>query len=110
MTKTKRNTEVRRINANIPIKLANKVEEYANENMLNLTSAYITLLNQALNQYELLKAMPMYTQLLQNPKIATAIQYSNKMDNEDLTKINDFLSKVTPDQINKLIDDMDKKD
>lgn len=44
--------ELKRINANIPIKLYNRVKNYANENMLNLTSAYIMLLNQALNNYE----------------------------------------------------------
>lgn len=44
--------ETKRINANIPVKLYNRVKKYANENMLNLTSAYITLLNQALNNYE----------------------------------------------------------
>ena len=45
MTKEKNTIEVKRINANIPVKLAKRVEDYANENMLNLTSAYITLLN-----------------------------------------------------------------
>lgn len=110
MTKNKSNVEVKRINANIPIKLANRVEEYANENMLNLTSAYITLLNQALNHFEMMKAMPMYSQLLQNPNFASAIQSTSNVNNEELIRINDFLSKLTPEQMSKMIDNIENKD
>lgn len=110
MTKNKSNVEVKRINANIPIKLANRVEEYANENMLNLTSAYITLLNQALNHFEMMKAMPMYSQLLQNPNFASAIQSTSNVNNEELIRMNDFLSKLTPEQMSKMIDNIENKD
>ncbi len=110
MTKNKSNAEVKRINANIPIKLANRVEEYANENMLNLTSAYITLLNQALNHFEMMKAMPMYSQLLQNPNFASAIQSTSNVNNEELIRMNDFLSKLTPEQMTKMIDNIENKD
>lgn len=110
MTKNKSNVEVKRINANIPIKLANRVEEYANENMLNLTSAYITLLNQALNHFEMMKAMPMYSQLLQNPNFASAIQSTSNVNNEELIRMNDFLSKLTPEQMTKMIDNIENKD
>ena len=44
--------ELKRINAYIPVKLYNRVKQYADDNMLNLTSAYIMLLNQELNNYE----------------------------------------------------------
>lgn len=110
MTKNKSNVEVKRINANIPIKLANRVEEYANENMLNLTSAYITLLNQALNHFEMMKSMPMYSQLLQNPNFASAIQSTSNVNNEELIRMNDFLSKLTPEQMSKMIDNIENKD
>lgn len=110
MTKNKSNVEVKRINANIPIKLANRVEEYSNENMLNLTSAYITLLNQALNHFEMMKAMPMYSQLLQNPNFSSAIQSTSNVNNEELIRMNDFLSKLTPEQMSKMIDNIENKD
>lgn len=100
MTNEKNNVEVRRINANIPIKLANRVENYANENMLNLTSAYITLLNQALNSYEVTKAMPMYTQLLQNQSFQKVINLSKDIDNNELVNSNEFLASLTPEQLN----------
>lgn len=110
MTKPKYVEETRRINANIPIKLANRVEEYANENMLNLTSAYITLLNSALNSYEVMKAMPMYAQLLQNTNIANVIQNTSNVDNEELRKFNENFSRLTPEQINKMIENKGKED
>ena len=111
--KNKNNTiEVKRINANIPIKLAKRVEEYANENMLNLTSAYITLLNQALNSYELTKAMPMYTQLLQNKNFVNIINSSKTIDNDELIKSNELIASLTPEQLNNLINQysIEKKD
>lgn len=112
MTKEKNNIEVKRINANIPVKLAKRVEDYANENMLNLTSAYITLLNQALNSYEITKAMPMYTQLLQNQNLSKIINLSKEIDNDDLVKSNQFLANLTPEQLNNLInqDNIKKND
>lgn len=109
MTKQKNTIEVKRINANIPIKLAKRVEDYANENMLNLTSAYITLLNQALNSYTISKAMPMYTQLLQNQNFAKIINLTKTIDNDELAKSNEFLASLTPEQLNNLIDENSTK-
>lgn len=110
MTKPKYVEETRRINANIPLKLANRVEKYANENMLNLTSAYITLLNSALNSYEMMKAMPLYTQFLQNPKFINSLKSTSNIDNEEVVKFNDFLSKLTPEQIDEMINNNSKED
>lgn len=103
MTKEKNTIEVKRINANIPIKLAKRVEEYANENMLNLTSAYITLLNQALNNYEISKAMPMYTQLLQNQNFIKIVNSMEGINNDEIIKTNKLLASLTPEQLNNLI-------
>lgn len=41
---------LKRVNMNLPADLVKKVESYAEKNYLNVTAAYIVLLNQALNR------------------------------------------------------------
>ena len=59
MTKTKGNIELKRVNINLPANIVDKVKEYAETLGINTTSAYIVLLNQALEQKDMLKQMPL---------------------------------------------------
>lgn len=64
MAKTKSNTEMTRVNINVPTKLVERVKNYADELGINTTSAYIVLLNQMLDQIESRKYMPYMEQLI----------------------------------------------
>ena len=50
MTNKKNKVDLKRVNMNLPANLVQRVTDYGIENGLNTTSAYIVLLNQALNQ------------------------------------------------------------
>lgn len=54
----KKNIELKRVNLNLPIHLIERVNEYANNLGINNTSAYIVLLNQALDQKDTMSQMP----------------------------------------------------
>lgn len=58
MTTKKNKIELKRVNMNLPADLVQKVIEYGEKLGLNTTSAYIVLLNQALEQKETLNNMP----------------------------------------------------
>lgn len=51
--------ELVRVNINLPSHLVSKVKEYANNLGINTTSAYIVLLNQALEQKSMLENIPL---------------------------------------------------
>jgi hypothetical protein len=65
--------ELRRVNINLPSELVSKVEDYARDLGVNTTSAYIVLLNQALNQDQQVKSLPamlkVYDLLIKNPQM-----------------------------------------
>ena len=73
MAKEKSNIELKRVNMNLPTNLVERVKNYADDLGINTTSAYIVLLNQALNQNQQIQNMPvvidMYNQLMSNPKM-----------------------------------------
>ena len=61
---TNKKLELKRVNINLPVQIVEKVKEYAENLGINTTSAYIVLLNQALEQKELLKQIPsMYSMM-----------------------------------------------
>lgn len=50
--------ELKRVNMNLPLHIVEKVEDYANGMGLNVTSAYIVLLSQALDQKQTMNSLP----------------------------------------------------
>lgn len=64
--------ELRRANFNIPCDLYDKIYEYSQEMGINMTNAYIVLLNEALQYREILKQLPLLTDI-----------YSKAMKQED---------------------------
>ena len=50
--------ELVRVNMNLPNSLVERVKDYANKVGINTTSAYIVLLNQALDQKESIESLP----------------------------------------------------
>lgn len=59
MAKTKGDIEFKRVNLNLPVHIIEKVKTYANELGINSTSAYIVLLNQALDQRATVDFLPL---------------------------------------------------
>lgn len=57
-----------RVNMNLPTPLVYKVKDYANSLGVNVTSAYIILLNTALEQKDALKDLPRLISLLNDSK------------------------------------------
>ena len=68
MAKTKSNIEFRRININIPLNLIERVKEYADNLGINITSAYIVLLNQALDQKDTMNYLPLFKTIYEETK------------------------------------------
>lgn len=56
---SKSKQELERISINLPVNLVNRVKEYAEETGLNVTSAYISLISQALRQNDAITNLPM---------------------------------------------------
>lgn len=81
MAKTK-NTELVRVSINLPNSLAEKVKTYADNLGINATSAYIVLLNQALEQKEMFSNLPLIYSAINDMKILT-----EKEDKDDTKKI-----------------------
>lgn len=50
--------ELKRVNMNLPLHIVEKVEDYARNMGLNVTSAYIVLLSQALDQKQTMNSLP----------------------------------------------------
>lgn len=67
MAKDKKN-ELTRVNMNLPLHIVERVKAYADNLGLNTTSAYIVLLNQALDQKEMLTQMPMLVSMYNDMK------------------------------------------
>ncbi len=63
---TNKKTELKRININLPIDLIQRVNDYANSKGLNFTSAYIVLLNTALDQNETINNLPIILDLVKS--------------------------------------------
>ena len=52
------NVKLQQVNINLPVKLVNKVKNYARANGLPFTQAYIVLLNNALKEQTMLDTLP----------------------------------------------------
>ncbi len=63
MTENKK-IELKRVNINLPTDLVDRVKSYGEELGLNTTSAYIVLLNQALNQQDSINFMPLLLRMV----------------------------------------------
>lgn len=63
MAKKSSSVELKRIAFNLPVNLVERVQEYANNLGINVTSAVIVLLNQALEQNETMSKLPLLTQM-----------------------------------------------
>lgn len=69
MAKTSSN-ELVRVNMNLPSTIVNQVKEYADDLGINVTSAYIVLLNQALDQKTMMGKLPMLLNILNGMQIS----------------------------------------
>lgn len=58
MTEKNKKIELKRVNFNLPVSLVKRVEDYAYSMGLNVTNAYIVLLNQALDQKATINNLP----------------------------------------------------
>lgn len=65
MTTKKNKVDLKRVNMNLPSDLVDRVVDYANSMGLNTTSAYIVLLNQALDQKATITNLPMMVEMLE---------------------------------------------
>lgn len=71
--------ELTRVNINLPTTVVEKVKEYADNLGINTTSAYIVLLNQALEQKSMIENLPF---LLQTANELKKLTETNNGDNE----------------------------
>ena len=82
MAKEKSNVELKRVNINLPSNLVDRVKDYADNLGVNTTSAYIFLLNQALNQLDQIQYMPVLAdvskKIMANPQLLEAISTQGK--------------------------------
>lgn len=62
------NNNLERVSINLPSNIVSRVKEYAENLGINTTSAYIVLLNQALEQTDMLKQLPTMYGLLNEVK------------------------------------------
>lgn len=68
MAKTKSTIEFTRVNINVPNNLIERVKQYAENIGINTTSAYIVLLNNALDQKDTLTNLPEIVNLMNEIK------------------------------------------
>lgn len=80
MTKTKTNVELKRVNINLPINIIEQVKSYADDLGINTTSAYIVLINQALQYKDMVKQMPTLITMYSDMKNALNVE-----DKKDLS-------------------------
>ena len=84
MAKEKSNVELKRVNINLPTNLVDRVKEYADNLGVNTTSAYVFLLNQALNQLDQIQYMPVLAevskQIMANPQLLESLSNKEKVD------------------------------
>lgn len=74
----KKKIELKRVNMNLPSDLVDRVVLYGERLGLNTTSAYVVLLNQALEQSDVLSKLPTILQLINQ-----ANQFNQIEKNED---------------------------
>lgn len=77
MAKAKSNVEFKRVNINLPVHIYNQVVQYAENLGVNISSAYIFLVSQALDQKS------MYAQL---PDLLKLVNSANQLSMNDESK------------------------
>lgn len=75
----KKKIELKRVNMNLPADLVQRVIEYGESKGLNTTSAYIVLLNQALDQKETIENLPFMIDFLKSEMVKSV---ENKIKND----------------------------
>lgn len=80
MAKTKSNIEFKRVNINVPASIVEKVRNYADSLGINTTSAYIVLLNQALEQKDMMNNLPLMFSMINDIK---SMENTKQLDNTD---------------------------
>lgn len=73
-----KNVQLKRVNINLPSDLVDKVKEYGDSLGINTTSAYIVLLNRALEQKQSIDLLPLiFDTIKQNPQLINSINEDN---------------------------------
>lgn len=96
MASKKSKVELTRVNINLPKNLVEKVKEYGESLGINTTSAYICLLNQALNQNSQISNMPLLLELLNAFKNIDNEDFNNSYTNiiKDSNKMNSLIEEI----------------
>lgn len=89
MAKEKSKISMSRININAPTSLVNRVKEYADNLGINTTSAYIVLLNQALDQKDTMNNLPNVISMFNQIQSLTSIEQDDEEENLLLTNDNE---------------------
>lgn len=74
---SKSKQKLERVSMNLPASLVNKVKKYADETGLNVTSAYIVLLGQALRQNDAITQLPLLLSQIKNFDVTGNNEYIN---------------------------------
>lgn len=75
-----KNNELTRVSINLPISIVEKVKDYADSLGINATSAYIVLLNQALEQKDMLNNLPLMFSMFNDIKNLDSIKQLNNTE------------------------------
>lgn len=73
--------DITRVNMNLPTQMVTKVKEYADSLGLPVTQAYTVLINMALEQKDMIKAMPELLKGVSDLKELADSQKSSLIDN-----------------------------
>lgn len=97
MTPEKKKVELKRVSMNLPADLVQRVISYGEKLGLNTTSAYIVLLNQALDQKQSTEFLPLlselYNKYISQGKIDDISNILSNIDVNLLDNSNDELNK-----------------
>lgn len=96
MTSNKKKVELKRVSMNLPADLVQRVINYGDKLGLNTTSAYIVLLNQALDQKQNLEFLPLlsdiYNQYVSQQNVEGLSNMFDSIDNKLLNNSNDDIN------------------
>ena len=75
-----KNSELTRVSINLPLNIVEKVKSYADSLGINTTSAYIVLLNQALEQKDIMNNLPIMFSMFNEIKSLNNIKQPNNTE------------------------------
>ena len=78
------NKNLERISINIPSSIVSRVKEYADNLGINYTSAYIILLNQALDQKDMLNNLPLMYNMFNDAMKLTNNDNIKQIDSDNM--------------------------